>query len=184
MNILLSLYILNETKKSVKDGKTTVNHSTSTLSILDDNGSVIIDKILKKYNTNNISLFWDLNLTIKNLGFRPWVIILFEKEYKLAGHISSIRNNRRDALFTSYSLADDYSIQINGVPLMSVILIKDKSVLSYLTDKSELFKPAWEYLKDANEKLYWVFISKPPNESWYNKLKVDDNKLYLNKVNS
>lgn len=184
MNILLPLYILNETKKSVKDGKTTVNHSTSTLSILDDNGSVIVDKILKKYDTNNVSLFWDLNLSIKNLGFRPWVIILFEKEYKLAGHISSIRNNRRDVLFTSYSLADDYSIQTHGVPLMSIILIKDKSVLSYLTDKSELFKPAWEYLKDANEKFYWVFISKPPNESWYNKLKVDDNKLYLNKVNS
>ena len=184
MNILLPLYILNETNKSVKDGKTTVSHSTSILSVLDDNGSVIVDKILKKYNTDSDILFWDLDLSIKNLGFRPWVIILFENEYKLAGHISSIRNNRRDALFTSYSLPDDYSIHTHGVPLISIILVKDKSVLSYLTDKSELFKPAWEYLKDANEKLYWVFISKPPNESWYKRLKVDDNKLYLNTVNS
>ena len=89
MNILLPLYILNETNKSVKDGKTTVSHSTSILSVLDDNGSVIVDKILKKYNTDSDILFWDLDLSIKNLGFRPWVIILFENfgvEVELAYH--------------------------------------------------------------------------------------------------
>ena len=46
-----------------------------------------------------------------------------------------------------------------------------------------LAQTALEIIEKADEKMQWVFISQSPGNSWYNKIKVGDDKLYLNSTN-
>jgi hypothetical protein len=182
VNDLFPLFIFNETIKSVKNGRTTIKYNPESFSALDDPNSEIVDKILQKYNFDSDELLWKIDSSVRVQNFRPWLIILYEKEYKLGGYISSIRKNRTDILFSAYSIPDDYSLEKHGVPLMSFICIKNKSIFKTLSSQSTLFSPMWKYLKDASEKVYWVFISQPPNNKWYNKAKVHDEDLYMKSI--
>ena len=182
MNILLPLYIINETRKTVRDGKTNINHHLASMITLDDYGINLLDKFLGKYNTSCLSQLMELNRSIQLLDFRPWLMVFFEDEYRLAGHLSTIRENKDDLLFTAYSIQSNFSIQESGVPPVSILLVKNKSILKSLSNKSELFYPVWEHCEKADEKMQWVFISRPPSKSWYNKIIVGDDKLYLNSI--
>ena len=125
----------------------------------------------------------ELNRSIQLLDFRPWLMVFFEDEYRLAGHLSTIRENKDDLLFTAYSIQSNFSIQESGVPPVSILLVKNKSILKSLSNKSELFYPIWEDCEKADEKMQWVFISQSPGNSWYNKIKVGDDRLFLNSTN-
>lgn len=183
MNKIFQLYIINETVKSVKDGKTIIKHHPASMITLDDQGTNLLDKFLEKYNTCCLTQLMELNRSIQVLDFQPWLIVFFEDEYRLAGHLSTIREIKDDLLFTAYSVQSNYSIQESGVPPVSILLVKNKSVLKSLSNKSELFCPVWEHCENADEKKQWVFISQFPGNSWYNKIKVGDDKLYLNSTN-
>ncbi len=179
MNKLFPLLILNESRKFVKEGKTTIEHNPSPFSAVDDNSSEIIDNFLKKYDLDIFTFLWNVDKSIKGLGFRPWLMIMFEKEYRIPGHLMSIRRELTDCLLTSYSRPVNYSFEQHGFPTVSTILVKNKSVLKYLAKKSEIFKPAWECLKKDDSNLNWVFVSDPPIKDWLKLKEKDDGELFL-----
>jgi len=179
---LFPLFILNETKKTLRDDKTNIKHHLASMITLDDYGINLVDKFLEKYNTSCLMQLMELNRSIQLLDFRPWLMVFFEDEYRIAGHLSTIIENKDDLLFTAYSIQSNYSIQESGVPPVSILLVKNKSILKSLSNKSELFYPVWEHCEKADEKMQWVFISRPPSKSWYNKIIVGDDKLYLNSI--
>lgn len=179
INKLFKLYVLNETFKSVKKGKLIINQQSDSMITLNDNGTEYMDKILEKYDSSCIEKLDSLNKAIIKLNFRPWLMVFFEEEYHIAGHLSEIREKSDDLLFANYSAPSNYSIQDSGVPPISILLVKNKPVLKSLSEKSELLYHIWTYLKDVDEHLYWVFVSEGPNVKWYNKIKENDEGLYL-----
>lgn len=179
MNKLFPLLILNESIKSVKDGNSTYSYNPSSMSAVDDDAVEIIDIFLGKYDLDILTLLGNLDNSYKGLGFRPWLMIMFEKEFKISGHLLSIRRDHLDCLLTSYSRPDDYSFEIHGFPKVSIILVKNKTVLKYLAGKSEIFNPAWESLKNDETKMKWVFVSNPPKIDWLKKIEREDDDLFL-----
>lgn len=56
MNKLFPLLILNESIKSVKDGKTTLTFNPSSMSAVDDDAVAIIDNFLEEFDQDIFSL--------------------------------------------------------------------------------------------------------------------------------
>ena len=67
-----------------------------------------LDSILEKYDTQSFSYLMGLNISYENMNWWPWAIIVFDKEYRFAGHLVSIRENKSDFNFTAFSIPKKY----------------------------------------------------------------------------
>ena len=137
-----------------------------------------LDSLLEKFNTHSFSFMMALNNSYQNINWWPWVIIVFGEEYRIAGHLASIRVNKLDFNFTAFSIPKHYSIEEHGVPPVSVISVKSKDVLIELAKKSPLFNSAWELLKSRSEERRWLVFSDPPEKDWIRKTSKKDDALF------
>jgi len=126
-----------------------------------------------------IRYFDGLNNTFRKINFWPWVIIAFKEEYKIAGHLLSIRESREDFIFGAYSLRKEYSIKKNGSPPVSIISVKSKSLVKCLSKKSELFECFWKDLNDKSEDLPWILFPDPIPLEWSENHDCKDDELFF-----
>jgi hypothetical protein len=109
----------------------------------------------------------------------PWAIVLFNEEFRLAGHVLSIRQNKRDFLFTAYSIKPGAKpITEQEVPSVSVILVYEKKALERAATQSKLFSAAWEQLADRSEDQHWICIADSPPVEWMRQTSQDDDELF------
>ena len=65
--------------------------STSTfLEIIDEKDEIKLNELLKIHNTESWTFLNDLNNAFQMGGWFPWLIILFEKEYRIAGYLTDL----------------------------------------------------------------------------------------------
>jgi|TARA_B100000315_G_C14474509_1_gene539955 hypothetical protein len=168
--INLGTTVLNERKEIVS--------SDFSLEIENLDDEEKINLILEKYDTRSWIVMHHLNEAFQQAAWVPWLIIVFEEEYRIAGHLASIRKNNDELKFSCYSFTGSYSYERNGVLPVSLIMLKDKKSLLRLSEITPLFNHALQKIDYMNEDLNWLFISSPPEKKWYSEIKIKDDQLY------
>ena len=156
--------------------------STSSFLEITSEAEYALDSILEKFDTNSFSFMIGLNKSYNNINWWPWAIIVFGEEYRFAGHLASIRENKSDFNFTAFSIPKRYSIEEHGVPPVSVISIKNKGIFSDLAARSPLFHSSWELLKSRDNNQRWLIFPEPPEKGWLMEMSGGDDELFLKLV--
>ena len=143
----------------------------------------ILDSILEKFETHSFSFMMGLNISFGNMNWWPWAIFVFSEEYRFAGHLVSIRENKTDFCLTAFSIPKQYSIEKHGVPPVSVINIKNKKILRNLSIRSPLFKSTWNLLKNREDDKRWLIFPDPPKKELLTELSNGDDELFLKMAN-
>jgi len=138
-----------------------------------------IDNVLEKYKRFSIGFFNSLDITCRKTGEWPWAVVLFKEEYKLAGHIVSIRADIEDFTFSAYSIESGYSIEEKGPPPVSYLMIENKENFGTAAKKSQLLGKAWDLLEDKSETRRWVCIADSPSQDWIDKTTENDDRLFI-----
>jgi len=148
-------------------------------SIDPDTSGEIID-FLQKHNRDSDQFFYNVDAMYKQYGVWPWAIVLFDEEFRLAGHVASIRKDKKDLLFSAYSInTGNYSVAEMGVPSVSHLYVYRKEAIEEAAIQSELFKAAWERLRDLPEHRHWICIADSPSEGWVKQTSQNDDQLFM-----
>ncbi|NCB41170.1 MAG: hypothetical protein EOM59_00900 [Clostridia bacterium] len=140
----------------------------------------VLDEFLKPWRFNTWRLSANINEFPNTNEAWPWAVVLFNGEFNLAGHISSIRTSIEFTSFNYYSMPQPYSLEIYGPPKVSAVYIRSKKELSKLASKSPLFVPAWEHLAGLSVEngMGRVYISDSPDTEWIKSNEREDEKLF------
>jgi hypothetical protein len=169
-------FVLEETCRDANTGK---KLSSRLCMEIDPQEEGIIDEVLQKHGRNSWEFFHNCDVTFRRDGVWPWAIVLFNEEFRLAGHVLSIRQNKRDFLFTAYSIKPGAKpITEQEVPSVSVILVYEKKALERAATQSKLFSAAWEQLADRSEDQHWICIADSPPAEWMRQTSQDDDELF------
>lgn len=142
-----------------------------------------IDALLGRWDTNAFEFFERIDVSQREKGVWPWAIALYEKEFRLAGHVVSIRQHRGDFSFSAYSMKPvSFSIEQHDVPLFSILWINNKTALDLAAKRSPLFDQAWHLLKDKDEACHWVCMPSSPSEDWVTLTSKGDDELFLSTI--
>jgi hypothetical protein len=138
-----------------------------------------LDHILEPYNSNESLLSRSLEITLRQLNRQPWAIIVFDREYPLAGYFTSIRPNPQTMPFFPFTKAphpipDDFVPRVGGILVMGKDAIPEIAVVG-----SPLIAEAWNMLKARPADKQWLCLPDPLPESWVEETSRDDNERYL-----
>lgn len=111
----------------------------------------------------------------------PWAFIFFDGELPLSGHVAQLRGAKYNMAMGSYSwLGKNHSPIVPGrLPGVSTIFVRKKAILKHVAEKSELFKPAWEALKDKSPDGLWMCVSDLPPAGWIKATSVGNEELFF-----
>ncbi|MDI7259043.1 MAG: hypothetical protein QME90_03870 [Thermodesulfobacteriota bacterium] len=169
-------FVLQEVVKDA-DGKIS---SSRLFTEIHPDAEEIIDDVLRKHGRNSWEFFGNLDVSNRREGIWPWAIVLFDEEFRLAGHVVSIRQNRGDFSFTAFSMKPGrYSVAEQGVPPVSVLLLNNKKALEQAASQSKLFSAAWEQLADRSEDQHWICVADSPTEEWVRQTSQNDDQLFM-----
>jgi len=104
----------------------------------------------------------------------PWALIALDREYKLVGHLMTIKGSTRDLRFAWYSRAKQPD---SATRYVSFLIVMNKGILSFLAHQTPLLTSAWELLKDKFETQQWFCISEPLPEEWARETEDHDDQL-------
>ena len=157
-----------------------IEYGKTEFAIETDNKTIqVMDALLCAWDTTADEFINDMNITCNQYRIWPWAIALYEKEFNLAGHVVSIRQNREDFSFGSYSSGKGPLKPSDGVPLFSVLVIYKKSALEYAANHSLLFQESWKLLEDKEETLNWICFPSSPPEEWIKEKTIDNDSLFI-----
>ncbi len=145
----------------------------------DPEGEEAIDRLLEPWGNVAFNFLMNLGLTCQQMGRWPWAIVLFEKEYQLAGHAVSLRKCREDFGFSSYSSEMDYTLSEAGVPRLSFFIVFNRDAFKAAAGESPLFLKAWDLLEGKSESLHWIGIADPPPQEWVVEASARDAQLFV-----
>lgn len=102
----------------------------------------------------------------------PVAIVLFPRDYHLAGHFLQLRGPRGDvkSTFCSYHPGDppvDY-------PPVSVIYLPDWEIFAELSAKSPLLAGAWDLVAEADRTYRWLVLADLLPEPWASETEASD----------
>ena len=149
-----------------------------------DEAADAVDRILERYGRNSFEYFNACDVSFARSGY-PWATIIFEQEYRLAGHVVSIRGSSKEMPFSNFSNESAASrLAVNDVPSVSVVFAMNKDALEKAAGKSPLLFPAWNALKGKDASRHWICIPDPPPENWVEATSQGDDELFLQVSNS
>jgi hypothetical protein len=140
--------------------------------------TLALDKFLARFRTNIVRFLGDADKGFRKKGRWPWAIVLFEKEYRLAGHVSTLRQSREDFSISAFSRTDRLLDVKSRIPPVAILYFNKKPALKAAAQQSELFGKAWEMLEDKPEERHWICIPHPPPEEWVKQFEASDDELY------
>lgn len=145
---------------------------------LDSDSEEKWEEILERYGRNSWEMVGNLQISFRQSpeGF-PWAIIAFPQEFRLAGHLLSLRAGGKDFSFSGYSVRSKHSLQ-DSAPPVSMIFVYGKKSLEKLAKESPLLHPAWKALKEMPEDENWFCISDLPSSSWLANAEGNDDDLF------
>lgn len=153
--------------------------------LLADDAEEAFDELLLPYRVSSFEFTMQLDRDFRDRGFWPWAMIAFPSEYRLAGHLFSIRQKPQDFSFSAYSLKDGmHSVEEEGPPPVSIVFFRDKTALKKAAARSELFSDAWKLLKDKEHEQKWFVVSEPPKKEWLSVTSEEDDELFMSLFNS
>lgn len=110
-------------------------------------------------------------VTATQFDAAPWAIILFPREYRLAGHLREVRSNTTDIRLSFYSaLHPNFPGLAEAgldVPPLSMLWVFEKEALMLsAASGSPLLKDAWNGLKTASVEKNWVYVADDLDPAW------------------
>lgn len=158
-------------------GPHSISERPEALMITDEAGRKF-DQILDSFGQDSSNLLWGIGRGVARGDYpAPWAIIAFKKEYKLAGHLTSVRSDRESIRFTGYSLGGGDPDE-GVIPPVSMVVVFNKEALEKTAAKSEFLIGAWEELKNNDERRSWLLLADEPPENWLAEAQADDGELY------
>lgn len=131
--------------------------------ILPGEAEEALDTIVAPFGLTGEGWIYLCSLGIKRADDIPWALIALDREYKLVGHLMTIKGNTRDLRFAWYSRANQPD---SATKCVSFLIAMNKDILSSLANQTPLLTSAWELLKDKSENQQWFCISDPLPEEW------------------
>lgn len=141
-----------------------------------------IDRILEPYGSNSTRFVISFNATVQDLCWRPWALILFDREYPLAGHLVTIRRDRRSILFAPYSEVPQPKPE-GFIPAVGYVLVKTPGVLAEAAASgSPMFAEACSLLKSKPDDRHWICLPDPLPPEWVQQTSLNDDDRYAQYV--
>src|SRR4030066_962241 len=131
--------------------------------ILPGEAEEALDTIVAPFGLTGEGWIYLCSLGIKRADDIPWALIALDREYKLVGHLMTIKGNTRDLRFAWYSRTNQPD---SATKCVSFLIAMNKDILSSLANQTPLLTSAWELLKDKSENQQWFCISDPLPEEW------------------
>jgi len=122
---------------------------------------------------------WSLDDRFSKDGWWPWALVAFPEEYRLAGHLVSIRDDRDEFGISAFSLRIGHNVAEDGVPPVSLVWFRSKDALAKASRRSRLFDCAWDVLKDRSEERHWFVVSDAPDREWLPTTSRGDDERFL-----
>lgn len=134
-----------------------------------------LNEFLSAFGRDTWDFFGNLTLSYTRAGMQPpWAIIFLNRDHRIFGHLSSVRQNRSDFVFSSLSLrGENYSVEESGPPPVSFIAVRSKDVLEKLAPSSPIFSSAWQLLANGSKLNHWFCIADPLPEEWLSEVERD-----------
>jgi hypothetical protein len=142
----------------------------------------VIDSLLSNWKQTTRQFLNNISITCQRQKLWPWAIALYEREFELAGHVVSIRQNKEDFSFGSYSMELGQFSLNDAVPPFSFLLVNKKMALADAAKKSLLFDQAWHLLKDKDERLHWICLPSAPPNKWVKKTSEGNDTLFRTEI--
>jgi len=125
-------------------------------------------------------------------GFRdnpegvPWALIFFDREYRLGGHLLSIRPNR-NLRFGNYSAynksAPPSDPSANTAPPLSIVFVFSKFALEVASRSgSLLLAEPWQALRDREEDRHWAVVCSELDVAWVQETEKGDDDLFFKQM--
>lgn len=137
-----------------------------------------LDALLAPFKRSSLDLLASINAALEVRGFWPWAIVLFEREFRLAGHVRTTRQAEGDVMFSGYSIRPGYSPRRHGAPPVSILLFRDKPTAAGHADASPLFRVCWDALVDLPAERHWLCVADSPPEDWVRETESGDDVLF------
>jgi hypothetical protein len=140
-----------------------------------DEAQELLVPILGRYDQDPMFYFDRLNYGSLPA---PWALACLDKEYQIAGHVSSSRVPNAGISFAPYNqvpspIPDDF------VPGVGVLVFMSKSGLQSCADSSPLFKAAWKALEGCQSERRWLVILDPLSGQWLEEVLPGDRELWV-----
>jgi len=132
-----------------------------------------LDDVLEPYGRDSSGWECSLQNTFRQAQLPiPWAIVMYEKEYPLAGHFLSIRGDEGQLPFTSWSVGKHWGRP--ELPPFSVILALSKDAFERAAERSPMLDGAWEALRDCHSEGHWACIAPALEEETISRLSTRD----------
>jgi len=143
-----------------------------------DDACSALDERLTPYGSTAGQFGLRLDNDIRNHRMTaPWAIIVLDREYRIAGHVLSIRQKATlpFAPFTDPPIP----IPKEFVPCVGVLFVATKQLLHDLSrSQSELFTRAWKALCDCDSERHWLCCLESLPPEWVSEVEVNDESLF------
>jgi len=138
-----------------------------------------LSTVLEPFSLSRPTFLQHLNRTGEFKRRFPWVILIFPREYHLAGHIYSRRTNPEDPLFSSYTIIREYGSEpMKKPPDCSLLTYFSPAAGAALKETSYFFQTCWELIKDKPPDRSWLVFAPPLDEDWVKKNEMIDAQLF------
>ena len=140
---------------------------------LNDPDTVEVDAWLARFGVSSSDITKSDSRMIV-AGRLPWLTILLDREYRIAGHLVSIREHLQDMRFTAWSLPPGHRVETHGVPSVSTIHVSCRQVLRRYAEESPIFVQVWDHVKYCKPSGLWLLRMDPLPEKVLPATDVDD----------
>jgi hypothetical protein len=154
--------------------------STSQFLAYSGGAEVALNSTLRAFGSDAMTFEVRLENALRANGGRlPWAIIQFARDFRLAGHLSSVRGSRAALTFSSWSLSPSHDVFTDGIPPVSMILSFDRNALEFAAERSPLLARAWDLLSSKPPAGRYLCFPDPPDQDWVLLQERADDELFI-----
>lgn len=124
MAACLPMYLLQEMTRSWPGGETTTRPFLALSPEAEDKFS----ERLEAFGLNSWLYLSGQERSLRASNWWPWAMVALPEEYRMAGHLFSIRRDREEFKFTSYYIGP-HSLAEQGPSLVSVLLFRNRDTV-------------------------------------------------------
>lgn len=179
MAICHEFFVIGSRVQITRDGDQQGWADSGYMLLFTEESKDMLDLFLKPFNLN--SEIWINRLEV-NYRYKhpiPWAMIAYPKEYRLGGHLCSIRSSKKAVAFSGYSVKPGHIVDQDGVPSLSFIEFRNKRELKNLASLSQLLYIPWKLLSDKDEESHWICFADLLPEDWVAMTEKGDDDLFM-----
>jgi hypothetical protein len=146
---------------------------------LPDEAKELLEPTLSTYGRDPEWYFDQINF---DRWHPPWALACLDREYGIAGHITSARPINSGISFTPYNKVPTPTPS-DFVPGVGLLAFQSKNGLQSAANRSPIFNLAWEALRDCSGEKRWLALLDSLPDDWLGQVIPGDRELWLSMRN-